>query len=110
MSKFQNELSEDINNVKGCLSKIEYHAKGIRDYQNNGVKDSNRAGIILEQVAEARESAIKTRQTIEILKTLFAWEAGKLSEGQAMKILNLDRVSARDLRLRYLVFCKEVVD
>lgn len=39
---------------------------------------------------------------IENLKVLLAWEAGQISEGWAAKILKLDRVSLRDLRLKYL--------
>lgn len=39
---------------------------------------------------------------IENLKVLLAWEAGQISEGWAAKLLKLDRVSLRDLKMRYL--------
>jgi hypothetical protein len=37
---------------------------------------------------------------IENLQIILAWEAGELSEGQAAKALEVDRVTARDMRLR----------
>lgn len=46
------------------------------------------------------------KQTVEkgFLKyqVLLAWEAGELSEGQASKMLNIDRVSLRVMRDEYL--------
>ncbi len=39
---------------------------------------------------------------IENLRVLLAWEAGVLSEGQAVKLLNTCRVDLRELRLKTL--------
>src|SRR5688572_15925777 len=55
-----------------------------------------------EYQAKHRGSKRSYVTEIEQLKVLLAWEAGRLSEGWAAKVLNLDRVSLRDLRLNFL--------
>lgn len=50
-----------------------------------------------DRLAKQRERGSSRSYVTEIedLKILLAWEAGELSEGQAMKALGVDRVSAR---------------
>lgn len=35
---------------------------------------------------------------VRVLRVLIAWEAGELSEGQAMAVLGINRVNARELK------------
>lgn len=55
-----------------------------------------------EYQAKHRGSKIIYKNEIENLQTLFLWEAGELSEGQAMKRLGLNRLALRELRNKYL--------
>lgn len=49
------------------------------------------------RLAKQKERGSKRSYVTEIedLKILLAWEAGELSEGQASKILGIDRIAAR---------------
>lgn len=47
------------------------------------------------------------QRTYSILLVLLAWEAGELSEEYVAELLQVDRVSARELRLQMIAEAKE---
>lgn len=54
----------------------------------------------IDRLAQQRHRGSRRSYVTEIenLKILLAWEAGELSEGQAMKAIGVDRVTARGMK------------
>ena len=54
-----------------------------------------------DRLAKQKERGSKRSYVTEIenLKIILAWEAGELSEGQAARAIQVDRVTLRDMRI-----------
>lgn len=91
MSKLDEALQDIIIDRDDGTPK--YLACCFQDVEFGVIKHREGCSTVL---ARLELSALRAR--VEALEVFFAWEIGRLSEGQVARILGVDRLTAREMR------------
>ena len=64
-----------------------------------GIDTTDKTRYMREYQAQRRGTKRSLKSEADSACILLAWEAGKISEGQAAKLMGVDRVTARDRKI-----------